>query len=64
MSNDTKTVPQKIVPKAVSEYMASIGRIGGASKSKKKLKALKKNSRLGGWKNYWRRKREKEAAAV
>lgn len=60
MSNDTKTVP-----KAVSEYMATIGRIGGASKSVKKLKALKKNSKLGGWSRYWhnKKKAKQEAAA-
>jgi len=47
------------IPTEVSEYMSKIGKRGGKSKSERKLRALKKNSRKGGWGKWWR---DKEAA--
>ncbi len=44
------------IPTEVSEYMSKIGKRGGKSKSERKLKALKRNSKRGGWGKYWANK--------
>ena len=36
------------IPESVSAYMAKIGRIGGRKMSPRKLKAVRRNAKLGG----------------
>ena len=51
----------KKIPRSVSAYMSEIGKKGGSVVSEKKLKALKKSAKLGGWPKGRPRKKTPEA---